>query len=88
MKKTGKKTMSKGKCGLKAPEYAIQLWRGIDKQWYWHIISTVNGQILVTSEGYTTKRAAKKTIQQWVNSIVFYGIKYEEYDLCVCGIKP
>jgi len=63
------------------PMYALQLWRGIDKQWYWHIISTVNGQIILTSEGYKSKRKAKQTIQNWLAGIIGYGLLFEELDL-------
>lgn len=62
-------------------KYSIQLWKGIDKQWYWHITSTVNGQIILTSEGYKSKRNAKKSIEKWVTDIIAHGILYEELDM-------
>lgn len=61
--------------------YAVQLWKGIDRQWYWHIVSTINGQIILTSEGYKSKSKAKKTIQNFFACIKYPGILYEELEL-------
>ena len=69
------------KKGKQNPMYSVQLWRGIDRQWYWHIVSTVNGQIILTSEGYKSKSKAKKTIENFFASIKYPGILYEELEL-------
>jgi len=62
-------------------QYAVQLWKGVDSQWYWHIVSTVNGQIILTSEGYKSKRNAKKSIDKWMTSVIENGILFEELNL-------
>jgi len=38
-------------------KYHIEVFQGKDNQWYWRLKS-VNGQILLASEGYTRKEAA------------------------------
>jgi len=38
-------------------KYHIQVFKGEDNQWYWRLQS-VNGQILLSSEGYTRKESA------------------------------
>jgi len=38
-------------------KYHIQVFKGKDNQWYWRLQS-VNGQILLSSEGYTRKESA------------------------------
>lgn len=47
---------------LRGPRFEIEVWQGIDMQWYWHIVSAFNGQVLATSEGYTQKKSAYDTI--------------------------
>lgn len=74
--------MAKKKTSKKVkPAYAIQLWQGVDKQWYWHFISTVNGEIILSSEGYTRKEKAKQTIEKFVVRLVSGGILYQELDM-------
>jgi len=38
--------------------YEIEVWEGLDNQWYWHLKNARNGQILAHSEGYTRKGSA------------------------------
>lgn len=73
--------MSKQTNKQSKPLYAIQLWKGIDKQWYWHISSTVNGQILLSSEGYKSKQKAKKTIEAWIAGVISKGLLFEELEM-------
>jgi uncharacterized protein YegP (UPF0339 family) len=46
----------------------IELWKGLDGQWYWHIVGR-NGQVMATSEGYKRKGAAKKSATTVILSI-------------------
>jgi uncharacterized protein YegP (UPF0339 family) len=39
-------------------KYLLEVWQGIDLQWYWHISSVSNKQVLAHSEGYTRKQSA------------------------------
>lgn len=41
---------------MKSP-YTIEVWKGIDGMWYFHVAS-LNGKIICTSEGYTRKNRA------------------------------
>ena len=50
--------------------YWVQLYKGTDQQWFWRITSR-NGQILATSEGYTTKESAKEVAQNLTKCLVY-----------------
>jgi uncharacterized protein YegP (UPF0339 family) len=50
--------------------YYVQLFKGKNQEWFWRIRSR-NGQILATSEGYTTKQSAQEVAQNLHNSLVF-----------------
>lgn len=50
--------------------YWVQLFKGKDHQWFWRITSR-NGQILATSEGYTTKESAKEVAQNLQKCLVY-----------------
>jgi uncharacterized protein YegP (UPF0339 family) len=45
-------------------KYKIELWKGLDGQWYWHVVSARNGQIVCTSEGYKRRGSALKSAQR------------------------
>ena len=39
----------------------FEVWRGVDGQWRFHL-KAPNGEIVLASEGYVTKRAALDTV--------------------------
>jgi uncharacterized protein YegP (UPF0339 family) len=49
--------------------YKIEMWEGLDGQWYWHIASNKNGQIVLTSEGYASKSNCKRSVSKIMSSI-------------------
>ena len=57
--------------------YYVQLFKGENQEWFWRIRSR-NGQILATSEGYTTKQSAQEVAQNLHKCLVFS--EYYEQD--------
>jgi uncharacterized protein YegP (UPF0339 family) len=49
-------------------KYHIEVFQGKDNQWYWRLQS-VNGQILLASEGYTRKEAAVEASSNLKNTM-------------------
>ena len=47
----------------KKPLYSIKVWKGKDDLYYFHVTS-VNGRIICTSEGYTRKNRATLAAQK------------------------
>lgn len=47
---------------MKSP-YIIEIWKGIDDQWYFHVTHR-NGRVICTSEGYTRRTRAVLAAQK------------------------
>jgi len=45
-------------------KYKIEIWQGMDGQWYWHISSVKNNKPILTSEGYSKKSGCKTSIKK------------------------
>lgn len=43
--------------------YIIEIWRGVDNMWYFHVVHR-NSKIICTSEGYTRKQRAVLAAQK------------------------
>ena len=57
-------------------KYRIEVFKGLDNQWYWRIVH-VNGQKLLVSEGYTTKQSAVEVAPAFfmnADQIDYHGI--------------
>lgn len=50
--------------------YWVEVFHNEQKQWYWRIKSA-NGQILATSEGYTTKQSAYEVAENLHKCLLF-----------------
>ena len=50
--------------------YWVEIFNNEQKQWYWRIRSA-NGQILATSEAYTTKQSAHEVAEKLHKSLLF-----------------
>lgn len=56
-----------------APLATIEVFRGTDKKYYWHMQSP-NGKILCVSQGYTTSSSALKSARNLPN-VIAKGVK-------------
>lgn len=50
-------------CGSRGIIRHLEAFRGNDEQWYWHAVAW-NGERIAHSEGYSTKAACEKTIDE------------------------
>lgn len=50
-------------------KHKIEVWQGMDGQWYWHISSVKNNKPIVTSEGYVKKSNCKASVKKFMSEI-------------------
>lgn len=62
---------------MKRKKYIVRVFQGIDLQWYWTLKSS-NGQPLGTSEGYTRKASAERTIRNIIKHVNGANVKWEK----------
>jgi uncharacterized protein YegP (UPF0339 family) len=64
-------------------KYKIEVWQGMDGQWYWHISSAKNNKVILTSEGYATKSGCKKSVIKIMVELVGkdWNAKYQIIEL-------
>lgn len=51
-------------------KYKIEVWQGMDGQWYWHISSVKNNKPILTSEGYAKKSNCKSSVKKIMTEMV------------------
>lgn len=59
--------------------YTVEIWKGIDGQWYWHIVSSRNGKVICTSEGYKRKGSAYKIARNVMSNLKLANIVWVNY---------
>lgn len=62
---------------MKTKKYIVRVFQGVDRQWYWTLKSS-NGQALGTSEGYSRKASAQRTIGNIINHLNPANVKWEK----------